>query len=106
MVFDATGSAQIFSNVSFIGDNRLTVSTEHDISILNITSGEWLHQVNLCDAHFPTCCAKLPNLDWVVVACVEETDQHDGCLYKVQIEAPYMVELICEDMLVEDLFLE
>ena len=91
--------------VSFVGDCRLVCSIGDDINILDITSGEWLHQFHLRDGYYPTWCAKLPNSDWVAVACLEEVDQDDGCLYKIQIEPPFMVEFICE-VCVESLFLE
>ena len=91
--------------VSFVGDNRLVFSNGNDIIILDIISSEWLHQFHLRDAYFPRYCATLSNSNWAVVACLEDEDQVHGCLYKIQLETPYKVELICEDC-VEALFLE
>jgi len=92
-------------SVVFVGDSRLAYSSLGHLIILDISSGELLHQFHLRNAYFPTHCVKSPNSDWVVVALTEDEDQHDGCLYKVQIEAPFMVELICED-LVKSLFFQ
>ena len=82
--------------VTFVSNSRIAVSDGADIITVDSSSGDLLQRCVLRSDYFPVRYLNLLHPELVMVACVEEEEQYDGCLYKVQTEPCFTVEYICE----------
>ena len=87
------------STVKFIEDTQVAFSCDSDLNIMDIGRGVLLYQFSLRDCSFPTHCVKPPNCDYLLVACIQDDEfQIDGCVYRCQLQAPFLTECICDDV--------